>query len=225
MHTFTSDIVKDLPFYDKLTESDIQLIRQRAVVVVLPKGKRIKCYDKNGFGVFYILKGEVRFFLNNDGGKHITLFSLYREDVSILTATCILTPISFEAELSVECETSVYLIDIQCFRQILESNVQMQVYVYELLAESFSCVIENLKGVFLDSIDKRLAKFLLKKYLLHKQLQLNTTQAEIAMAISSSREVVGKALRKLTEEGIISCEVGKITVLDLEKLKRRGSFD
>lgn len=74
---FSADIIKQLPFYDKLTDADKKLIRQRAIINFLPKGKIISCYEKQGFGVFYILDGEIRLFLSDGEHRPITLFSAY----------------------------------------------------------------------------------------------------------------------------------------------------
>ena len=45
------------------------------------------------------------------------------------------------------------------------------------------------------------------------------TQREIAEAMSTSREVVGRALKRLSDANIISYEKGTITILSVEKLK------
>ena len=94
MFYFSADIIKQLLFYDKLTEADKQLIRQRAIITFLPKGKLISCYEKQGFGVYYILDGEIRLFLSDGEHRPITLFSAYAGEMSVLSASCILTPIS-----------------------------------------------------------------------------------------------------------------------------------
>ena len=220
MYQLTGDIIKELPFFDKLTDDDVQKIRQKAIVAILPKGQRIKCYDKDGFGIFYIQKGEVRLFLNSEDRRQITLFSLYAGDMSILSASYVLTPISFESELIIESETVAYMLDVESFKQIIETNAEVRSFIYELLAERFSYVIENLPDILFENIDKRVANFLLKKHILLKVKEMKVTHSEIAVAISSSREVVGKALRKLTQENVIACETGKIIIKDVEKLKQ-----
>lgn len=68
-------------------------------------------------------------------------------------------------------------------------------------------------------MDQRLINFLFRKYFLLKTKELTLTQTEIAEAMSTSREVVGRALKRLSDENIISYEKGKITLLSIEKLK------
>ncbi|MBP5467437.1 MAG: Crp/Fnr family transcriptional regulator [Clostridia bacterium] len=215
----SGDIIKQLPFYDKLTETDELLIRQRAIITFLPKGKKIRCYDKQGFGVYYILDGEIRLFLSDEEHRPITLFSAYAGEMSVLSASCILTPISFEAYQRAEVDTTIYLIDAECFKTIIDRNLSVRCYVYELLAEIFSSVIENVESILFDDIDQRLINFLFRKHLSLKTKELTLTQREIAEAMSTSREVVGRALKRLSDANIISYEKGTITILSVEKLK------
>ena len=49
--------------------------------------------------------------------------------------------------------------------------------------------------------------------------KIKLTQTEIAEAISTSREVVGRALKRLSEKNIIAYERGTITILSVEQLK------
>ena len=51
------------------------------------------------------------------------------------------------------------------------------------------------------------------------RLEEGKTQREIAEAMSTSREVVGRALKRLSDANIISYEKGTITILSVEKLK------
>ena len=215
----SADIIKQLPFYDKLTDADKQLIRQRAIINFLPKGKIISCYEKQGFGVFYILDGEIRLFLSDGEHRPITLFSAYAGEMSVLSASCILTPISFEAHQRAEVDTTIYLIDTECFKEIVDRNLQVRCYVYELLAERFSSVIENVQSILFDDIEQRLINFLFRKHFSLKTEEFKLTQTEIAEAISTSREVVGRALKKLSEKKAISYEKGVIKILSVEKLK------
>ena len=219
MFYLSGDIIKQLPFYDKLTEADKQLIRQHAIITFLPKGKKISCYDKQGFGVYYILDGEIRLFLSDEEHRPITLFSAYAGEMSVLSASCILTPISFEAHQRAEVDTTIYLIDTECFKKIINQNLSVKCYVYELLAERFSSVIENVQSILFDNINQRLINFLFRKHLSLKTKELKLTQTEIAEAISTSREVVGRALKRLSDENIISYERRTITIITPEKLK------
>lgn len=219
MFYLSADIIKKLPFYDKLTDADKQLIRQRAIITFLPKGKLISCYEKQGFGVYYILDGEIRLFLSDGEHRPITLFSAYAGEMSVLSASCILTPISFEAHQRAEVDTTIYLMDTECFKEIIDRNLQVRCYVYELLAERFSSVIENVESILFDDIEQRLINFLFRKHFSLKTDKIKLTQTEIAEAISTSREVVGRALKRLSEKNIIAYEKGTITILSVEKLK------
>ena len=53
-----------------------------------------------------------------------------------------------------------------------------------------------------------------------KSARLTITHEQIARHIGSAREVVTRALRRFSEDGILSVGRGCLTVLDKEKLKR-----
>jgi len=49
---------------------------------------------------------------------------------------------------------------------------------------------------------------------------VKTTQAELAARIGSAREVVSRHLSALAREGLIAVERGRISLLDLPRLRR-----
>jgi CRP-like cAMP-binding protein len=53
---------------------------------------------------------------------------------------------------------------------------------------------------------------------------LSVTHQSLADATGSVREVVGRALAKLRDEGVIATGVGRVTILDPEALTRLAGY-
>ena len=69
-------------------------------------------------------------------------------------------------------------------------------------------------------IARRVAIFLVDEAVKSGRTSIAMTHDEIARYIGSAREVVTRVLKYFSDEGVVALSRGKITILDLEKLKR-----
>lgn len=212
-------IINELPFLELLNEEEKEKLKEEGVLMVLPKGKRFECYKDNGIGLFYIDKGETRLYLYNESGRIITLYSLYNKEMCVLSASKSLKSISFEAEFILEEESTIFSIPSKFFNELMANNLKFKCYIYEQLAVKFSSVIETFESLLFEDVDHRLAEFILKKCGNTENKEIIFTQVEIAEAISSSREAIGRSLLKLKKKGFIDYSSKKVMIKNEEKLR------
>ena len=53
-----------------------------------------------------ILSGEIRTYLLSDEGREVTLFRLYPGELCVLSASCVITQITFDTQMRSEEHTS-----------------------------------------------------------------------------------------------------------------------
>jgi CRP/FNR family cyclic AMP-dependent transcriptional regulator len=124
---------------------------------------------------------------------------------------------------SMQCVTPVdlYSIDADAFLSLLSGHADLGVAVARALAQENRSLSEISRGLALDPVRKRLAAFLLE-FAQHAPPQQRWTQDLIASHIGTVRDVVGRVLRDLTQDGLIAREQGQIVVLDREGLEREA---
>ncbi len=57
-----------------------------------------------------ILSGEIRTYLLSDEGREVTLFRLYPGELCVLSASCVISQITFDTQMTAGMDTDVLII-------------------------------------------------------------------------------------------------------------------
>lgn len=212
--------LKELPFYDLLTKEEKGKILNNSEIRFFRKGETIGSLSNHPTGPFLILEGSVRAIIDDDNFREITLFTLYPKEIGLLSASCILEYISFDAKFIVEQESIFLVIKSNVIKKIMDENIEVKCVVLETLMDRFSFCMSTVRDLLFTKYDRRIASFLYERYIYTKEFEFYITQEEIAKLTSSVREVAGKAIRKLGTEGVLEYSRGRVKILDVEKLKK-----
>ncbi|MEL7570805.1 MAG: cyclic nucleotide-binding domain-containing protein, partial [Eubacteriaceae bacterium] len=88
-------IIKTLDFWDKLSDSEKEYILNNTVKVNYKKGDSLSTnYENNCIGIFIVKSGGVRIYILSEDGREVTLYRLFKGDVCVLSASCILENIT-----------------------------------------------------------------------------------------------------------------------------------
>ncbi len=207
------------PFWDKLTESEVELIEKNISTVSYSKGHNLYSTDNECIGVLLIKNGSLRVYILSEDGREVTLYRLSPGDVCVLSASCILNSITFDVHIDAETDTDAYLINIGAFSKLSSNNVYVENFAYKNTMERFSDVMWAMEQILFMSFDKRLAIFLLDEATKTNSSELHLTQEQIAKYIGSAREVVSRMLKVFQADGILTQFRGVIHIIDKDKLR------
>ena len=87
-----------LPFWSSLTEREMDTLRRSAFVRHYKKGAFVHSSDNECLGMLFILSGEIRTYLLSDEGREVTLFRLYPGELCVLSASCVISQITFDTQ-------------------------------------------------------------------------------------------------------------------------------
>ena len=208
-----------LDFWDKLSESEINLLENNIANVSYNKGFNLHSTDSECLGVLLIKNGGLRVYILSEDGREITLYRLSPGDVCVLSASCIINSITFDVHIDAESDTDAYLINIGAFSKLSNQNVYVENFAYKNINERFSDVMWAMEQILFMTFDKRLAIFLLDEITKTNSNELHLTQEQIAKYIGSAREVVSRMLKVFQSEGILEQSRGCIHIIDKEKLR------
>ena len=209
-----------LSFWPKLTPEQQQQLWQHVVPVVYEKGRCLHHVHDSCVGLLLISKGQLRTYMLSENGKEITLYRLYTGDICILSAACVLDAITFEVAIDAEEDTRVLQIDAPFFHQLVEQNIYVKCFGYELATSRFSDVMWSMQQILFMNADQRLAIFLIDELSKHNGDELQLTHEQIARYMGSAREVVTRLLRYFVQEGIVQASRGTLKIIDRPKLYR-----
>lgn len=218
------DSLARLPFWGDLTEQERDIVQKSAFLRRYEKGAQVHSGGQECLGLLLVLSGEIRTYLLSDEGREITLFRLYPGDLCVLSASCVLSQISFDTQLTAQQDTQVLVIPANVVARIKDTNLAARCYLYELATQRFSDVMWAMQQLLFQQLDQRLAAFLLAEYRRTGSPTVAMTHEQLAQQISSAREAVARILKQFAEDGLVELKRGVITIRNptgLEKLQQK----
>lgn len=216
-----TDILKELPFWSALTDGEKSICERNSVISRYDAGTFLlgDCTADRCLGMIHIISGEIRAYTVSDEGREITLFRLSPGEDCVLSASCVLSQISFDTQLFVTADSEVLIIPSAVYHKLMDTNIHVRCFSFELITKRFSEVMQVMQQLLFYSFDKRLAGFLLSEYDRTDEKEIRMTQAEIAVATNSAREVVARMLKRFVSDGFIESRRGIILLKNIEALR------
>lgn len=217
--SITKEMIEKFPFWNNLTDNEKSFVTQNTLIREFNKGSNLMCSKDVCIGTMYILSGQIRIYILSEEGREITLFSLCEGESCVISASCVIEQITFEAYIEAERDTHIMMLNSSDFSKLVENNIYVKCYMYKLLTERFSTVMWTMQQVLFNKMDKRIASFLILEYEKTGNREILLTQEQIAVNINSAREVVSRMLKRFETEGLVSLKRGRIVLLDIQALK------
>lgn len=206
---------QNFPFWNKLSQKEKDLLINNSEILKYSKNDLI--HDSTECtGVLLVIKGELRVYILSEEGKEITLYRLNKNEVCILSASCILKNITFSIYVDAVTDVEILKISASTFKEIKTKNIAVEAFTNDIVNKSFSETMWAMEQILFMSFDKRLARYLFEQ----NSDTIKLTHEDIAKDVNSAREVVSRMLKYFQNEGIISLSRGSITILDRDRLKK-----
>lgn len=207
------------PVWDKLTDSERELLARSAVKRTAPKGTLLHNGSADCVGLFIIRSGQLRAYILSDEGKEVTLYRLFERDMCLFSASCMINSIQFEISIEAEKDSELWVIPTDVYKKLMDSSVAVAGYTNQLMATRFSEVMWLIEQIMWKSFDKRLAAFLLEECELEDSSVLKITHDRIAAHLGTAREVVTRMLRYFQSEGMVALTRGSVEVTNSNALQ------
>lgn len=213
-----AESLKGQPFFQHLRAAALEEIARCVRTRSYSRGELILLEGEDCPGVYLVQKGFVKILRSSEEGRTQTLAILgpghpFNEVPAVDGGP---NPASAEALT----DAVVYVISRADFLRIMERHPQVSQAVLVSFAARLRQMVELASDLSLRTVPQRLAKLLLDQA--HAAGQM--TQHEMAARLGTVREVVGRALRALTDEGLIRIEGSRIVITDRVGLQRRAGL-
>jgi CRP/FNR family transcriptional regulator len=209
-------IHRALPLLQQANSQLANEFKRSAFFAHIPAGKDVFVEGDNVDAIALLVSGVVRVYKVGETGREITLYRFGHGESCILTANAILSRQSFSAIATVEQDAEAIMIPADRFRDWVMRYDPWRDFVFTLLSQRLSVVMEIVEEVAFQRMDKRVASWLLEHG--KRQNPITVTHQEIAAELGSSREVVSRILENLTRQGLVRTERSAIEILDSDQL-------
>jgi CRP/FNR family transcriptional regulator len=190
--TFEQDFVKAFPAFRSLAHPGISEMLSGSSRQTIPAGTPLYRQGDSCSAIAFVISGEVRVFKIGESGREITLYEIGPGETCILNASCILSGRSYPAYAATLSDTDLVLVPSDSFRRMVSTYDEMQRFVFSIMSERLSSVMELVEEVAFGRMDQRLMDYLVEK---SESGRLETTHQKIANELGTSREVVSRLLK------------------------------
>lgn len=209
--------LKAVPFFNQLTERELDVIRAVASEKHYPKNAVVLTEGEMGDSLYMIQSGKVKVFIGDEEGREIILK--------------ILGPGAFFGEMSMidkqprsasvtTLEPSTFqVLTHALFERCVEQEPRIATMVMQILAQRVREADRKIGTLALMDVYGRVASTLLE-LAIYRDGQLvvgeKLSQQDLANMVGASREMVNRILKDLVERGFITIESKNITILNRE---------
>ena len=172
---------------------------------------------ENGDSIYYILRGSVTVLVESESGREIIVTYLNAGDfIGEMPLFSRDTPRSAWVKAKTECEVAE--LSYGKFQEVAEKHTDLLYLVAKQMAGRLNRTTQKVSDLAFLSIKGRVAHTLLElatqpDAMTHPEgMQIKITRQEISRIVGCSREMVGRVLKTLAEQGLVSAK-GKIMVV------------
>lgn len=213
-------IYEHIPILKQLDATQQRLLLASVRKVEYQKRQMVHQGDQNCLGLVLIKQGELRASLLSEDGREITLFRLREQDLCLLSASCVLSTITFDVQIESIDKSVVYVFSANIVDTLQKQSLPLENYLQATLLDRFSEVMWTMEQILFKKLDQRVAIFLYDEMQAKHSTSLTLTHDEIAKYIGSAREAVSRILKYFVQEGIIVMDRKQLLIVDKQKLKR-----
>lgn len=207
------------PIWDQLHTHQQRRLLNALTFQTIEKGTVLHDASRACNGLYLIKSGQLRAYIRSDEGREITIYRLFDRDMCLFSASCIMRSIQFDIIFQAEKDTELWGIPPGLYQSLMAESAAVANYTNELMASRFSEVMWLMEQVMWQSLDRRLAAFLLQESAIEESGTLKITHETIANHLGSHREVITRMLRYFQSEGMVRLSRGVVTILDTARLE------
>jgi CRP-like cAMP-binding protein len=218
--------LKSIPYFSGLGSGELEAIRQLVFERSADRGELILMEDEPTQTVYFVVTGVVKAFKTSAEGKEQILCILRPgdsfNDVSVFDGGP--NPVSAIAMSRVR----LYGISKADMETLLREHPGIALNIIKVLAGKVRHFVSLVEDLSFRHVTGRVAKLLLE-YATNgseegkgKSPRPRLTQQDMAAMVGTAREVVGRSLKALEEEGAIRMDRHRIAIVNREVLEERS---
>jgi CRP/FNR family transcriptional regulator, anaerobic regulatory protein len=163
-----------------------------------------------------LLEGRVKIFREDDEGNEFFMYYLQPGNACALSLVCAIKQETSQLMAKADAPTSALAIPLAQMDKWMMQYRSWYHFVLGTYRDRFEDLLQVIDHVAFRNMDERLVFYLRRHQQQLKTNILPLTHNDIAQELNSSREVITRLLKKLSEKGMVKLHRQAIEVVDLE---------
>jgi CRP-like cAMP-binding protein len=216
--TVQLDFLERIPYFSGVAPADLESIKQLVFEKTADRAEIVVLEGEPAANLFFVVSGAVRVFKTSTEGKEQVL-SIARPEESFNDVPIFdggMNPASARTMGPV----LLYGIKRNDMEAILQNYPQIALNVTKVLAKRVRQLVLLVEDLSFRHVISRVAKILFEQTRGEVSHGPRLTQQEMAAMAGTAREVVGRSLKELEEQGAIKLDRHRITITDQKALQK-----
>jgi len=204
-------------FYDAADKDDLERIGKYVFEKKVQKGELVVTEGEKPHALYFVVSGAIKLFKTSPEGKE-QIFGIVHSGGSFNDVPSFdggLNPLSAQAMVP----SILYGISSSDFEIILRGNSRVALNVSRVLASQIRKLGGLVEDLSFKHVTARVAKILVEYSGDGSKAQHKLTQQDMAAMAGTAREVVGRSLKSLEDDGVIKMDRHRIVIKDIDVLK------
>jgi CRP/FNR family transcriptional regulator len=164
---------------------------------------------------FFVLDGLVKLFRENDEGAEYFMYHLHPGEGCALSMICDRNSRASLVMARAEMDALLLVIPLEYTDKWVQQYPTWYHFVIDTYRKRYEEQLETIDQIAFQNMDVRLEHYLLRHQKAHQTKVLEMTNTQIAQELNSSREVISRLMKKLSEQGKVRLLKNGIEILDL----------
>jgi CRP/FNR family transcriptional regulator len=211
------DFLKSIPYFNGLEQAELESIKKHVFEKKAVRGEILVFEGEPADTLFFVVNGVVKVFKTSADGKE-QILQIIRpgdsfNDVPVFPGDVTL------ASAEAMSDVLLYSLKKNDLADIIRENPRISLNVIHVLSERVQRLVSLVEDLSFRNVTGRVAKVLLEYAGDGADEKPRLTQQEMAAMIGTAREMVGRSLKTLEEEGTIRMERNRVIITDQETLR------
>jgi CRP-like cAMP-binding protein len=212
-----AEFINTIPYFSGLGPAELESISQHFFEKKAGRGEMLLFEGEPAEKLYFVVNGVVKVFKTSADGKE-QILQIIRpgesfNDVHVFGGDTSL------ASAEAMSDVALYTLQKQDLEDIIREYPQVALNVIQILSQRVRQLVSLVEDLSFRHVTGRVAKVLLEYAGNGADNEPRLTQQEMAAMIGTAREMVGRSLKSLEEEGTIRMERNRVVITDQETLR------
>lgn len=180
-------------------------------------GEMLMKTGQNIRSTMLILDGLVKVYREDEEGNEYFMYYLQPGQACALSMICATKQETSEIMARADKDTDVITIPLSYMDEWMTKYKTWYYFVLETYRSRFEELLTTIDQIAFRNMDERLVFYLKKHQQTLKTNIITNSFTEIAQELNSSREVISRLMKKLSEKGLVKLHRSHVEIIDLDR--------
>jgi len=163
-----------------------------------------------------LVSGLIKIFREDEDGNEFFMYYLKPGQACALSMICATKQATSEIMAKAAEDTEVIAMPIEYMDQLMLNYKNWYYFVLETYRSRFEELLQTIDHIAFRNMDERLIFYLKKQQQTFNKNIFTLSFSEVARELNSSREVISRLMRKLSDKGRIGINKNQVEIINLE---------